>query len=208
MTSPSPSADEPVYQDRVYRSPMAIVGGVLMLALILWLCGDAVLRGEDAAPWFGAAAALFAVPLTVAFTLRPAVYANADRLRVRNPFRTVELPWASVDALRSSYSVEALSGGAKYQLWAVPVSLRDRKKAARAQARQAGAAGGTADPHAVHAPPPRAQADRTVDELRELAERGAGRPGAQGSPRVRWAYEVIAPALAGAVLLIVLLVTR
>lgn len=39
---------EPVYADRVYRSPMAVVSGVLLLALVAWLCGDAVVRGEGA----------------------------------------------------------------------------------------------------------------------------------------------------------------
>lgn len=56
--------------------------------------------------------------------------------------------------------------------------------------------------------PPRALADKVVDELQELAERGAAREGAQGPVKVRWSYEVIAPAAAGAVLLIVLLALR
>ncbi|MEU9002619.1 PH domain-containing protein, partial [Streptomyces sp. NPDC048551] len=54
---------------------------------------------------------------------------------------------------------------------------------------------------------PRAAADQAVDELRELAERGAARPGAQGSVTVKWAYEVIVPAVLGAVALAVLLIT-
>ncbi|MFD0356938.1 PH domain-containing protein [Streptomyces sp. NPDC127110] len=208
MTTPSPH--EPVYADRVYRSPMAVVSGVLLLALVAWLCGDAVVRGDGSARWVGVAVALFAVPLIVAFTLRPAVFANDDRMRVRNPFRVIELPWAAVDAVRAGYSAEVLAEGSKYQLWSVPVSLRERKKAGRQFSRgnalrgKGMAAGADA---AEPAAPARASADRVVDELRELAERGAGRPGAQGGVRVRWAYEIIAPAVAGAVLLAVLLAT-
>ncbi|MEV0985611.1 PH domain-containing protein [Streptomyces sp. NPDC049949] len=216
MSSQQPP-EEPAYEDRVYRSPMAVVTGVLLLALIAWLCGDAIVRGSGNGPWFAAAIALLAVPLIVAFTIRPAVFANDDRLRVRNPFRVIELPWGAVDAVRAGYSAEVLAGGSKYQLWSVPVSLRERKKASRQQTKQElsrrggptgkGAQGspGKSGP-AASAEPQRAQADQVVNELRELAERGASRAGAQGSVRVRWSYEILAPAALGAVFLIVLLV--
>ncbi|WP_354379778.1 PH domain-containing protein [Streptomyces sp. PvR034] len=195
MTSPvPPAADEPVYDDRVYRSPMAMVTGVLMLALVGWLCGDALVRGDGSAPLIAGAVLLCAVPLIVAFTLRPAVFANDNRMRVRNPFRTIELPWASVDAVRAGFSAEALAEGDTYQLWSIPVSLRERKKANRRAGR------------AQDAVP--AGADKAVHELTELAERCASRAGAQGSVRVRWSYEIIAPAAIGAVALIVLLATR
>ncbi|GAA0305744.1 PH domain-containing protein [Streptomyces polychromogenes] len=210
MSTPSPH--EPAYADRVYRSPMAVVTGVLILAMIVWLCGDAVVRGVGGGRWIGLAAALCAVPLTVAFTIRPAVFANEDRMRVRNPFRIIELPWGIVDAVRAGYSAEVLADGAKYQLWSVPVSLRERKKANRSAGRReapggqgAGGrgAGGTGDK--APAPVARASADKAVEELTELAERGAGRPGAQGPVSVRWAWEIIVPAVLGAVALAVLL---
>ncbi|MET9882251.1 PH domain-containing protein [Streptomyces sp. NPDC006430] len=209
MSSQQPT-DEPVYDDRTYRSSMAVVSGVLLLALLAWLCGDVVVRGSGNARWFAVAIALFAAPLVVAFTIRPAVFANEDRMRVRNPFRIIELPWAAVDAVRAGYSTEVLAEGSKYQLWSVPVSLRERKKAQRPQrGGRGGLLGQGANVPNTSAPagtePQRSQADQVVHELRELAERGASRAGAQGSVRVRWSYEVIAPAVAGAVLLIVLL---
>ncbi|KOU21183.1 membrane protein [Streptomyces sp. WM6372] len=216
MSSQQPP-EEPAYADRVYRSPMAVVTGVLLLALVAWMCGDAIVRGSGNAPWFGVATVLLAAPLIVAFTIRPAVFANDDRLRVRNPFRVIELPWATVDAVRAGYSAEVLADGSKYQLWSVPVSLRERKKANRQQSRQefsrrggptgkgAAASPGGAGPAAA-AGAQRAQADQVVHELQELAERSASRAGAQGSVRVRWSYEVLAPAALGAVFLIVLLV--
>lgn len=204
MSSQQPAA-EPVYADRVYRSSMAIATGVLTLAMIVWLCGDAVLYGDGSTRWIGLAVALCAVPLTVAFTIRPAVFANEDRMRVRNPFRVIELPWGSVDAVRAGYSAEVLAEGEKYQLWSVPVSLRERKKAQRQYGRGVETAAKGPAAGAVTQGPPRALADKVVDELRELAERGAARESAQGDVKVRWSYEVIAPAVAGAVLLIVLL---
>ncbi|MER6518085.1 PH domain-containing protein [Streptomyces sp. NPDC060334] len=211
MSSQQPP-DEPVYDDRVYRSPMAIVTGVLMLGLVAWLCGDAVLRGEGGTRWVALAIAVCAVPLVVAFTIRPAVFANDDRMRVRNPFRVIELPWAAVDTVRAGYSAEVLAEGSTYQLWSVPVSLRERKKAQRPYSRRGGLTGKGLSPDqgrvgAAVDGPQRAGADKVVDELRELAERGASRAGARGDVSVRWSFEIIAPAVIGAVALIVLLAT-
>ncbi|MEV0124772.1 PH domain-containing protein [Streptomyces sp. NPDC050703] len=209
MSDPQNPVAEPGYKDRTFRSPAGIAGGALLLALGAWLGIDAVIRGEGRTPWLALAGLLVAVPLVVAFTVRPAVYANDDRLRVRNPFRTITLPWASIATLRSGYSNEALTtSGAKYQLWAIPVSLRGRKKAARRQS-QAAAAGDPVtggrpflDPTAK---PTRSDGDQAMDELRELAERQADAETAQGEPTVRWAYEIVAPSIVGAVLLAVLL---
>lgn len=209
MTSSSKPSGPTTYADRVFRSPGGLVGGTLLLALTAWICGDAIFRGEGKTPWVALAALLLVVPLLTAFTLRPAVFANDDRLRIRNPFRSIVLPWASVADVRAGYSSEVLTkAGPKYQMWAVPVSLRQRKRATRRQARDA-----TEDPHGrttmrVDLNDARsriAPADQTVRDLRDLAERAGDRPGAQGEPKVRWAYEVLAPAAAGAVLLVVLL---
>ncbi len=140
----------------------------------------------------------------MAFTLRPAVYANENRLRVRNPFRVVVLPWGEIASLRSGFSNEVVTkAGAKFQLWAVPVSLRARKKAARrdakaaAEAAGAGRGGGRAGGlgfggalggfgggmgagsamrgPAAQAGPTRAESDQIMTDLRELLE-GRKRP--------------------------------
>ncbi|MFD7116160.1 PH domain-containing protein [Streptomyces sp. NPDC056730] len=214
MTSPE-QPTEPTHADRVFRSSGGMVGGGLLLALTLWIGGDALFRGTGGTPWLALAAMLFLVPLVIAFSLRPAVYANADRLRIRNPFRTITLPWGAVSTVRAQFSCEALTeDGGKYQLWAVPVSLRQRKRANRTQVRGAsgrasgGRSGGSGAGSGAGAAEVRmAQADRTVADLRELSDGAESRPSAQGEPTVRWAYEVIAPAAAGLILLIVLLLT-
>ncbi|SCD72896.1 PH domain-containing protein [Streptomyces sp. AmelKG-A3] len=211
MTSPTPPT-EPSFADRTYRSGAGLVTGALLIVLVGGVAGDAVFRGTGRTPWAALAVLLFVIPLIVAFTLRPAVYANAERIRIRNPFRTIELPWTEVADLRASYTSELFAeGGAKYQLWAVPVSLRERKKAARKASRAS-----QDDPFrrtSVHADVRDAQArmaaaDRTMSELRELSEGAVPAPEREATkPSVRWAYEVLAPSAVGAVLLVVLLAT-
>ncbi|KKD05034.1 membrane protein [Streptomyces sp. WM6386] len=203
-------------KDRIYRSPAGIAGGALLLAIVLWLGIDALVQGEDRTPWLALASMILAVPLIVAFTVRPAVYANEDRLRIRNPFRVIVLPWGQAAALRSGYSNEVVvESGDKFQLWAVPVSLRARKRAARKDARaergggaglRLGFGGGGAAP-APDAGPARAETDKIMDELREFMETRGTAESAQGEVTVRWAYEIFAPVAAGAVLLVILIAT-
>ncbi|GAA0915468.1 PH domain-containing protein [Streptomyces thermoalcalitolerans] len=234
MTTPDheptePQPQSPESEDRVFRSSAGIAGGVLMLAIIGWLGIDALVAGRGRTPWLALAGMLLIVPLVVAFTLRPAVYANAERLRIRNPFRVIVLPWGQISGLRSGYSNEVLDrSGTKYQLWALPVSLRARKRAARQQARaaasgereasravRAGTGGHRAGAFgfggpgrgagAGHDGPIRAETDQYMDDLREMQERYENAESAQGEASVRWAYEVIGPAAAGAVVLAILL---
>ncbi|OMI87356.1 hypothetical protein BSZ07_24275 [Streptomyces sp. M1013] len=213
-------------KDRAYRSPAGISGGVLVLALALWLGIDALVSGEGDTRWKALAALVFLVPLVAAYTVRPAVFANDDRMRVRNPFRVIVLPWARVESFRSAYTNEVFAeGGAKYQLWSIPVSLRGRKKAARLEDRRAagdaggrrgrgsvlggmgqfGSRGGGAGSAAVAADGPvRAEADKVMDELRELWEARREAAESQGDVTVRWAYEIVVPVVVGAVALGVL----
>ncbi|WP_030682788.1 PH domain-containing protein [Streptomyces cellulosae] len=217
---PAPQPPVPEYKDRVHRSAAGIAAGVLLLAIACWLGIDAIVAGEGSTPWRALAALLLVVPLVIAFTLRPAVYVGDDRLRIRNPFRIIVLPWGQIDALRSGYSNEALTkSGAKFQLWAIPVSLRARNKAARQEARRSGQGGAgfgggglgggraglSGGRGAVPDGPVRAESDQVMDDLREVLEARRAEKPAQGEVAVRWAYEILAPAGAGAVLLAVLL---
>ncbi|MER5637019.1 PH domain-containing protein [Kitasatospora sp. NPDC002227] len=214
------AAPAPTYADRVYRSVPGVISGVLLLVVALWLIGDAVFTGAGRTPWIALAALPVFVPPVVAYTLRPAVLANDDRLLVRNPLRTIKAPWASVEGLKSGYSVELFAGGRTFQVWAVPVSLRQRKKATRAASRAAlRATRDVSDPHLRESAgksrslfsggddPTRAWSDQVVDTLLESAERNASRPTAAGEITVAWCWWIIAPTLAGLVALITLIAT-
>lgn len=204
------TTEETTYADRCYRSGGALVGGVLLLALLAWLTGDAMLRGEGRTPLTAFAVLVAAVPLIFAFTLRPAVFAGDRLLRVRNPFRTVTVPWGSVGALRAGYSNEVVVDGVTYQLWSIPVSLRDRKKANRHNSRlkagkkSGGALAALQGRSGEDEGPRQATSDQSMDELRALAEQHADQT---CTPTVRWAYEIIVPAVVGCLGLLFLVVT-
>lgn len=218
MTTPDHQSPESqpaalAVKDRVYRSSAGMAGGVLLLAVVLWLGIDALTQGSGRTPWLALALMIFIVPLIVTFTLRPAVFAGDERLRVRNPFRVITLPWGQIATLRSGYSNEVIDkSGTKYQLWSIPVSLRARKKAAQRESRAALGAvqgrdtGSTRGRGHGAETSARAAGDQAMDELREIQDRHE-RSGAPqtGEVTVRWAYEIAAPVVAGAVLLVILL---
>lgn len=97
------------------------------------------------------------------------------------------------------------------------MSLRARKRAARkdARAERGGGAGlrlgfgggGAAPAPAPDAGPARAETDKIMDDLREFMETRGTAESAQGEVTVRWAYEIFAPVVAGAVLLVILIAT-
>ncbi|QMU72613.1 PH domain-containing protein [Streptacidiphilus sp. P02-A3a] len=219
----------PGFADQVFRSVPSVVAGSVLLLLVGWLCVDAMVVGRGRAPLEGAAALLLLAPLLGAFTVWPCVRANAERLVVRNPFRTITVPWVQVESLQAALSVELRSGGQKYQIWALPVSLRQRKRGNRRAMRELADQGSTGSRRGrfgagADYPPPggaglrtrgavvpapgsgnpnRAWADNVVDQLNELREQ-AGAPVA-GAAAVRWSWWVVAPAVVGAIGLVILL---
>lgn len=237
------SSQTPKYADRAFRSPMGVAGGCLTLLLGTWLVIDAGLRGDGRTPLTSVACLVLGAPLVIAFSLRPVVYVSDHRMLVRNPFRTITIPWARVENLRSRYSTEVTADGTKYQLWSMPVSMRARKRAYRQTARagapvSSGGLFGRGRGRAVSDPfgdvdggaggglrggfggggragrparpesdgPVLAPSDQAVEELRDMAERHADDTEAQGPVGVRWAWEIIAPAVAGAMAVVLLAV--
>ncbi len=236
QTSAEPAADprpnggaaQP-FADRVYRSTMGAVAGALLILLILWLFVDTVLHGHGRDVWLALSGTVCFVPLLGAYTVWPCVRSNSQRLVVRNPLRTITVPWAALETVRSTLSVEMEAEGRKYQVWAIPVSLRQRKRGNR-QAMKAttGETGGfgmlgrgraVRDPYLTGGPgraakeqpavPTRALADAAVDEIlkqRDTQLTAQGKDALSGPVQVVWTWWIIAPIVVGAVALAALLI--
>ncbi|NUU22365.1 MAG: PH domain-containing protein [Streptomycetaceae bacterium] len=181
-----------------YRSKPAVFTGVILLAVGLWLLIDSAVRdpGTDTLTVVGAVLAVGA--LVFALTLRAAVFAGPDRLRIRNPFRTIEIPWGAVTEVRAEYSLEVRTEDRSFHIWAVPVSLRDRKRAMRVNARAA-----AEHPYDDHhrSVTEAAVADHAVADLRGMADQFGKE--STGAVTVAWYWPVPAAIVVGAVLVAV-----
>ncbi|MGQ4516903.1 PH domain-containing protein [Streptomyces sp. DW26H14] len=195
--------------DRVYRSAGGIIGGTLLLALVLWV-GGSLLAAADERGWWRTLAGLFlAVPVISGLTVRPAVFAGPDRLRIRNPFRTITLPWEAVEVVRGGTgSMVRTHGGVKYRPWALTISMGKRMRANAGGAVLNHSAYGASSAHmyaaASNSDPAVAEFDQAITYMRALAEQAGTRPATGARAVVRPAYGVIAPALLGALTLAVL----
>jgi hypothetical protein len=114
----------------VYRGVGSFVGGVLVMVLCVAGAVDLVVE-TGSSDLFGASVMLLVAALAFVFGAYPAAFSGEDTLVVRNPFRVITVPWAVVTDLTARLSFIVHVGEARYTVWAVPVSLRDRRKAER-----------------------------------------------------------------------------
>ncbi len=131
MTTPASPAEKPT----AYRGAGALVGGAVV---ILFCVGGAVdlLAEEGKADMPGASIMLLVAALAFAYGVYPAAYSGTDALVVRNPLRTITMSWGIVAKLAAQLSFIAYTTTQRYTVWAVPVSLRDRRRAERARLRE------------------------------------------------------------------------
>jgi hypothetical protein len=88
--------------------------------------------------WLGSAVLFAVAVLGYAFGVYPAAFADNRRLVIRNPFRTIVLPWPRIERISMRLSIDVFAD-AKYTIWAIPVSLRDRRRVERTRLRNAAA---------------------------------------------------------------------
>ena len=131
MTTPASPAEKPT----AYRGAGALVGGAVV---ILFCVGGAVdlLAEEGKADMPGASIMLVVAALAFAYGVYPAAFSGTDALVVRNPLRTITMSWGIVTKLTAQLSFIAYTTTQRYTIWAVPVSLRDRRRAERARLRE------------------------------------------------------------------------
>jgi hypothetical protein len=135
MTTPSglPQADL-AEKPTVYRGPGAVIGGAIVF-LFCFGGGLDLLAEEGTVDLVGVSVLFLVAVLGFAYGVYPAAFSGPDALVVRNPLRTIRLPWGIVTKVSAQLSFIAFTTGQRYTVWAVPVSIRDRRKAERARLR-------------------------------------------------------------------------
>lgn len=180
-----------------YRSRPAVFTGVILLAVGAWLVVDSAVRDAGKTTVTVAGVVLAVGAVVVALTLRAAVFAGAERLLIRNPFRTIVVPWGAVTEIRAEYSLEVrTTGDRKFHIWAIPVSLRERKRAMRTNTRTR-----AENPYGHgHTPgvPEAALADHAVADFRGMADQFAKT--STGDVRVTWSWPILGALAVGIVL--------
>ncbi|KWX03577.1 hypothetical protein TH66_12040 [Carbonactinospora thermoautotrophica] len=193
---------------RVYRSPLSAVGGVIVLVVGAFFAVDTVLRGSGPTLWIPLAVIVLVCALAVTLWIRPALAVDPQRILIRNPFRTIEIPWSRVRDITSRYSLEvAADNGRRYSVWAIPMSLRARRKRLHHgglhDPRSAGLLGGSGRHERQFTPPPQENhADAVARDLREYWAQVRPAPGG-GEVRARWFWPAIA-VIAGALAMLLL----
>ena len=124
-------ADKPT----VYRGPGAVFGGAIVFLFCLGGGLDLLIE-EGTADLVGVSVLFLVAALGFAYGVYPAAFSGPDALVVRNPLRTIALPWSIVTKVSAQLSFIAFTTGQRYTVWAVPVSIRDRRKAERTRLRE------------------------------------------------------------------------
>jgi hypothetical protein len=124
--TPEPPAEKPT----VYRSGGAFFGGLIVVVLGLLGIIDLLVEGGTR-NLLGVTVVLLVTSLAFAYGIYPAAYTTSGGLRIRNQFRTIVLPWSAVTDLTAKLSFVAHTAQKRYTVWAIPVSLHERRKAER-----------------------------------------------------------------------------
>ena len=134
MTTPtgpeSGAADKPTS----YRGPGAVLGGGIVFLFCLGGGLDLLIE-EGTVDMPGASVMFLVAVLSFAYGVYPAAFSGPDALVVRNPLRTITIPWGIVTKLSAQLSFIAFTTTQRYTVWAIPVSIRDRRKAERIRLR-------------------------------------------------------------------------
>ena len=134
-TPPAPPQAGPAEKPTVYRGPGAVFGGAIVFLFCLG-GGIDLLAEEGTVDLVGVSVMFLVASLAFAYGIYPAAYSGPDALVLRNPLRTIHLSWGIVTRLTAQLSFIVFTTGTRYTVWAVPVSIRDRRKAERTRVRE------------------------------------------------------------------------
>jgi hypothetical protein len=229
MTTPTGPASGSADKPTAYRGPGAVFGGGVVLLFCLGGGLDLLIE-EGTVDMPGAAVMFLVAALAFAYGVYPAAFSGPDALVVRNPLRTITIPWGIVTKLSAQLSFIAFTTTQRYTVWAVPVSIRDRRKAERARLREMGrqrdrdqhrvtaafSFGPTRPTAAVAEVDKLAYGDQAVSEMNARREAWCDREGIDPAadpvgteaPGIKWNATTIAPIVACAVFVIVAFIVR
>lgn len=130
MTPLAADSRPPNEKPTVYRGPAALIGGVLVVLFCGFGAIDLIVESGTKDLIGSAILTLVAVAAWL-YGIYPAAFSWTDRLVVRNPFRTVELSWGLVTDISARLSFIAHTETKRFTVWAIPVSLRERRRSER-----------------------------------------------------------------------------
>ena len=135
-TTPAPPGEKPT----TYRTVGSLVTGVLLIVFgVVGFVGFGF--GAERHPMGAAVAAVIAVGGFVG-GVYPAAFSHAEHFVIRNPFRSITIPWSRVSDVTARLSMVVFtrgegaadtgeSTGPKFTIWAIPVSMHERRKSDR-----------------------------------------------------------------------------
>lgn len=117
------------HQLRAYRPVHAIPGSVVVFLLAAYFGYDTLARGRGVSMWVALAVLALVCTVTALCWLRPVLLADPEQVVIRNPLRTVVLPWRRVADIRARYSLELVDDtGRAFPVWVAPMSARARRR--------------------------------------------------------------------------------
>jgi hypothetical protein len=195
---------------QVFRSRAAYVFGWVWVVFVAANVVDLVVRytGKPSMVALAVLGALTAVVYVVA--LRPATVFTEPGLLGRTPLRSTFVPWASVEDVTVSHSINVHHSDEQVlRLWTPMTSGRERAKAQRRGAAPARRGRFQTEPTlskgeqaAAAALAGKTHADWVGEQITERAERAKLRKEEPGPVRVTWAYDSIAAFVAAVVLIV------
>ncbi|GAA1652725.1 hypothetical protein GCM10009733_057440 [Nonomuraea maheshkhaliensis] len=199
---------------QTYRSRTAFVLAWVWLAFVAFNVFDLIVRYSGKASLVALAVLGALTALVYAVALRPATVLTEAGLVGRNPFRTTFVPWASIEDVTVSHSINVHHGEEQVlRLWTPMSSARERAKAQRRGAPAPQRGRFKTEPTltkgeqaAAEAFSGKTHADWVGDQIRERAESARRRDGQAAPARMTWSYDAIGVLVVAVVLVIAAIV--
>ncbi|QFY06256.1 hypothetical protein GBF35_05800 [Nonomuraea phyllanthi] len=195
---------------QTYRSRTAFVLGWVWLAFVAFNVWDLIAHYTGQASMVALAVLGALTALVYVVALRPATVFTEGELVGRNPLRTTYLPWASVEDVTVSHSINVEHrGGRVLRLWTPMSTARERAKAQRRSAPRQQRGRYRTEPTlsrseqaAVDAFAGKTHADWVGEQIRDRAEAARRRDEEATPARVTWSYDAIAAVVAAVALVV------